>query len=499
MRLPEPIEARGFFWLPGEPDNEVPGLLRISDSGEIELEALGLFRDFRAVMEDRCMEVETPQEYDRPSLTRIVGIIEKGRSVTLDGCKPRHEQFGSGPSKSLIHADLAFIGRQYEAAEELKFSKLEFSADGLDEWLGVSGFDAQLRRSESQNIESFRIHYKCPDNVSLMLPDQIGLTFTFKYQFVWGAPPVTEAKVSQKAYISLSLTGPQPIEYLFSLMSKICKFLSFAVDQTVSIDSISGYLGQEIENAEGCQLPVEIYGRIGDHSEEKPQIQLHRMLFSYENIDDHLERVLAKWLGSYKRFEPALNLYFASKTRTVGYAEVRFLMLAQGIEVLHRRVSKDKCIPEKQFRRRIEDILGDVKGRENREWLKKKLGNANQLTLRERIAGMCEPFSDLLGGEESCKAFAAKVANTRNYLTHYGSRLENKAASEAELWNLRRKLEGLWQLHLLKLIGVHAESIRSIVNANEELGRKLGIDRGESRIGVFTEVELPSPPPESEA
>ena len=202
------------------------------------------------------MVVETPQEYEKPNLDRIVGKVEKGGLVTLDDCRPPSEQFhigGGGVAKSTIRAGLAFFGRQYEVAEEVKFLKLEFSADGLDEWLAVSGFDAQLRRSDSQNIESFSIHYKCPDDISLMLPDQIGLNFTFKYRFIWGPPPVTEARVTQKANISLSLTEPRPVEYFFAIISKLCNFLSFAVDRIVSIDSITGYLGQETENAEGRQ------------------------------------------------------------------------------------------------------------------------------------------------------------------------------------------------------------------------------------------------------
>ena len=35
MRLSEPIEKHGFFWLPDDAENQVPGILRISESGDI--------------------------------------------------------------------------------------------------------------------------------------------------------------------------------------------------------------------------------------------------------------------------------------------------------------------------------------------------------------------------------------------------------------------------------------------------------------------------------
>ncbi len=494
MRIPEPIETRGFFWLPGKPKNEVPGILRISESGEIELETLGLLRDFRAVIEDHGMVVKSPVEYGKPNLDRIVGIVEKGRSVTLDGCIPRHKQFDTSLSKSLIRADFAFIGRQYDTEEEISFSKLEFSVDGLDEWLAISGFDAQLGWLDSQNIESFNIHYKCPDDISLVLPDEIGLNFTFNYKFIWGAHPVTEAEITQKAYISLSLTGPQPVECFFSLMSKICNFLSFAVDQAVSIDSITGYLlGDEALNAEQPQVPVNVYGEIGHHSEKKPGIRLHRMLFAHENIGDYLEQVLARWLESYEKFEPAFNLYFASRSGDVRYQEVRFLLLVQGIEVLHRRSYQETSMPEGEFGD-LRNIILEAVPDDKRDWMKGKLEYANEISLRKRIKQMVAPFKDLMGTGRERNHFINKVVDTRNYLTHYDSDSSNKAASGQELWHLYQKLEALFQLHLIQLMGVHADSIRSIVSDNEALRSKIGLNRGDSYRGSFTEIDAPSPP-----
>ena len=38
MRLSEPIERPGFFWLPQDPEHQVPGILRVSKSGRVTLE-----------------------------------------------------------------------------------------------------------------------------------------------------------------------------------------------------------------------------------------------------------------------------------------------------------------------------------------------------------------------------------------------------------------------------------------------------------------------------
>ena len=39
MRIGEPIETSGFFWLAEEPDFRVPGDLHISESGQARLES----------------------------------------------------------------------------------------------------------------------------------------------------------------------------------------------------------------------------------------------------------------------------------------------------------------------------------------------------------------------------------------------------------------------------------------------------------------------------
>jgi len=89
---------------------------------------------------------------------------------------------------------------------------------------------------------------------------------------------------------------------------------------------------------------------------------------------------------------------------------------------------------------------------------------------------MVKPFKDLFGNEKERGSFIRKVVDTRNYLTHYDSGLETKAASRESLQELCMKLEALFQLHFLRLIGMDSESIKSIANKNPTLCHKLGLE-----------------------
>jgi hypothetical protein len=75
------------------------------------------------------------------------------------------------------------------------------------------------------------------------------------------------------------------------------------------------------------------------------------------------------------------------------------------------------------------------------DWLKAKLEYANELSLRKRLRQMVEPFKDLYGDPGQRKHFIGKVIDTRNYLTHYDTRLTQQAARGDDLSKLCMKLE----------------------------------------------------------
>ena len=86
---------------------------------------------------------------------------------------------------------------------------------------------------------------------------------------------------------------------------------------------------------------------------------------------------------------------------------------------------------------------------------------------------MIEPFGRFFGDKKQQRAFIKKVVVTRNYWTHFDSRIEAQAAKEQELWELTARLKALFQLHLLKLIGFDNVRIEQILQGNSNLQRLL--------------------------
>ena len=107
MRIEEEYVKTGYFWLPEQQENKIPGILTIKDGGNIELEVVGLF--------DESIEALNGKD----DLTRIIGHVEKDGLVTLDNCcyTKKNISFG-GISKSKVCVHRVLSGVAYDKDEK---------------------------------------------------------------------------------------------------------------------------------------------------------------------------------------------------------------------------------------------------------------------------------------------------------------------------------------------------------------------------------------------
>ena len=220
MRIKEEFKKLGYFSLPSTPREAVPGTLSISDGGFIELEIVHRLGGASTALEDDAK--------------RIIGQIEEAGLVTLDNCFCKSIEGSGEISKSLFSVNRAFTGVGYDEDEIPRFNSVTFSVEGLDEWIGISGINVDYQLEEHTST----ISYQPPEDVPFNLGDGMQLSVTFG----WTAPggyPIKEAGVSQKAYFELASQKALELDDFISVVRKITHFLCFAMDQTVSLDSMS--------------------------------------------------------------------------------------------------------------------------------------------------------------------------------------------------------------------------------------------------------------------
>lgn len=463
MRIKEEIKNVGYFWLPSAPENRIPGFLIIKDGGKIELEVVGHFNESIEGLKSVLNGTD--------EIERIVGHIEKHGLVTLDDCfyKNKNISFG-GISKSTIHVNQAFFGVAYDDKEIVSFNSFQFSVEGVDEWVGLSG----IKVENDYESRTATITYVPPSEISFNLKNGMELRLTFSWSFP-GFPHNREAKVSQKTYFRLISEKELPLNEFISAAYKITTLLCFAIDKTVCIEQISATsdsITRDIGEVKNVPVSVSIYYGSLPYSKIQPKIDWHRMLFRFGQIADDAERIINNWFDAYGEIDPALNLYFSTKTDAYKYLEGKFLALAQALETYHRRTSGERLMDDAVFKELTERLLEQCP-EERRAWLAGRIAHGNEISLSRRIKSIIEPFKEILGNSKDRGRLIRSIVDTRNYLTHYDASSAELAVTGRELWVLSLKMEAIFQLHLLQVLGFTEEEVKSVLASSQELRQKL--------------------------
>ena len=452
MKLSESIKKHGYFSLPSISEHKMPGILYISESGKVELDIMGYVSLYTLI---------------DPIISRIVGVLETGEKVTIEDCLWIEKSSNSeGFTRIKICGSIALFGHEYMTDEKIEFNRVTFSINGLSEWLSISGITQELLENTS-----IAIKFEPPNDIHFLLEDGMKLSFVFELRI---SCAFEDASLSQRVYVSIYSENPKPLEYFTGVIFKLNNFFCLAIDNTVTISCFSGYLKDitEVFGPDIIETQICIYYET-TYAEGNERISTHALLFRYEDVATCFENILKLWLHNYSISEPAFNLYFSSKSGGHKYLESKFLSLAQGIETFHDRNYPNELRIEKREFKDLKKSIIDCCPSDKKIWLEEMIKYGYKLTLRQRIKQLVEPFKELYGSDEQRNELIGKIVTTRNYLTHYDSKLKEKSAQGNELYNISIKLESLFQLHFLKLIGLELGQIENIVAKNNSLRNKI--------------------------
>lgn len=447
MRIEKEYKKIGYFWLPGNEEEKIPGVITISEGGRIELEVMGFFHLSESV------DIRTTE------FTRIIGHVEDDGLITLDDCfYIRRKHSFDGISKSKLVVKTVLSGAEWKKDEVVKFNNLSFSVDCLDEWVGTSGIEI----SDNWEDKTASVSYKQPENIGFSIGNGMELEICFHYT----PPSVSEAKISQRTYFTLKSEELRNISEFTALIFKITKLMCFAMDENVVEKNLTATTSQKRHNFNDGgwhDTPISIYYVSGDYNEVVPSKERYFMLFSFEDIKENAQLIFSKWVNAYDEFSPALGLYFSTKIDAQKYLDGKFLALAQGLETYHRRTSTKKLMDQEKYDTLKSVIIGSCPS-EHVKWLEGRLMHGNEISLRNRLADIIEPFKEHLGStKKERRTLIAEIVDTRNYLTHYDEGSKGKVAKDEELWKLCLKMELIFIFNFMNVIGFTDREIREFV------------------------------------
>ena len=448
----------------------MPGVLSISNEKGIVLEV------DNSLINDPTSIVSSFANLD--NVFQVIGHIQEDGFMILDGCQISTSGFNFNLSQiQTSHTILAyrvftgFPHIQYLQNGIPSFNTFKFSIEGIDEWLWLQGINEDYNHEE----RAITISCKQPGNILFNLTNGMRLEITFDIGNTasWGP---WERGVNQKAYFKLVSEEAQELDEFLSTARKIVDLLCFTINETVSLDSISAtsnglnqIIGESITSiTRPASINIIYDPRVFYHSKDQPKIEPNQMLFTFSDIRENAERMINKWIESYEDYRNAFDLYFLAQLKPQLSLEVKFLTLAQGLEVYHRRMFSDD-VPEMdevklKYKELVQDLIEQYPDGEDKKWLEGKIEHLNEVSLGKRIKELINPFKEIFGNSKERGKLARKISLTRNYLTHYNPDLESEAAKGEDLHVLSLKMELLFELHFLKLTGFTPEEINSIVD-----------------------------------
>lgn len=462
MRLQSTIRRLGYFWLPETPERRIAGELVISDGGNIELR---LF----APLHDTFDALKASLASEHLRISRINGEVECDGFVTLERCFYTKQTLSNPDlSPSTVYVTTAFIGVGFDANEKIELNSFNFTVEGLELWIGRTW--RSLAMSEGPKVDGIRIIHHEP--ISVQLANGMRCTIRPRMQI---KSSDNNANVNHSHVIELESDQLLPLDAFRSVAFKIVNLIVFGLDKCVAIMDVKGTTVVSVASnpeAAPVQETLAIYYQSIPFPERPPKIARHHILFGFADIEPNLENILNNWLQAYDRIGPSLHLFLSVKNESQEFVEQKFLALVQGLETYHRRTTTETLMSAEEFENVKTDLLAACP-KEHRDWLDVRLTHANELPLRKRLRELFEQFEDLFGSRKEISMLVGRTVDTRNYLTHYEAEGESKAADGNDLRRLRYRLEVLFQLLLLGVLGFSYAEVLAIFKRSLTLQERI--------------------------
>jgi hypothetical protein len=429
----ETREYQGWWWLPNEEGDELPGVLRI-ERAAATLELFGHFG--LEVLSQTPTEIVSSGSLAEQPL--ILGRTSDGKRITLEG----HVSAGyvmntSGFTTSTYRRLVVVVGAHFDRSESISFDEIAIDASDLGAWSQVKTVQTTARFRKRGRYRTWsRASTMWRDRDDLEIPlargEQARISFGARFEgFDVLGRPGDHAAIRQSTELRLRFRKPARLDDVFARVGQIRNFLTLAVGRPVSVISVTGY--RDAYGDDGRLVPIELLWAI-PHNPDPPakRRDAHEMLFTLPEAAPDIGKVIRSWFAKQERLQPVFNLFFGMRYHPDMYLDVRFLMNAQAVETYaHRRGRKPV---ERSFADQIREVL------------------ANSQRVSRKIVG------------DDADAFIAHLKVSRNYYTHYNPKYESKAARGAALFLLTLQLQALIEMSLLRELGFGHKAIDAILD-----------------------------------
>lgn len=421
-------EHKGFWFLPDNIENKVPGILYYEKNKDIRLELIG---GFETIVQDEILNI-----FNNKTVEIIHGVNNKNEKISLLVCNGQsNANFPSDFQTTNYSCQYFLKGKHVLDVHEMTFNKIQADLTNLYEWLPLGTLKNSISFSKDDKPNQFVVSLDKKDSWEKHF--EIGSEYelkisgfgTFKSSF-----DNSEYHFSQNTIVEVNhKNSRKSFAELLNQLGLFKQFLSLATLSSLKFRELTlfDYSNfQEYKNGDKAVNPIALY-----FIEDMKIVGInksHHFLFKYQDIEPVFPDIIKKWYTAKKSFAPIRTHLISSIKPKTNFTSLDFLIVVQSLEGYHRRFidSKDK-------------------------------------TLRTRLEELSSLFSNI-NKIQNNPINLTQVINSRNYYSHFFDKNKN-TLEEKELYYLTMQLRNLLICCVLSLIGFESNLINKLLNKNEKL------------------------------
>ena len=196
----------------------------------------------------------------------------------------------------------------------------------------------------------------------------------------------------------------------------------------------------------------------------RPLGRIRHLALNLGRINEPRERV-KRWFALREDVGAVWSLFFATLGQEEGSLENRFLNLMAFTEGYHRARRDHPPLDKQQEKSARTAVLAalDREDRRARDVFVRSLSHANSQTQRDRLIELAAQARDLLTWDFDPLERCRSMVDTRNWMTHWGSRTRHVADDPASLSRFSRELELILYVAILSDLELDASEIAECV------------------------------------
>ncbi|MFP3397659.1 hypothetical protein SB749_15115 [Brevibacterium sp. SIMBA_078] len=470
LLLSESHEWSGLWWLPGAPDERVPGVLRYDRDGGATLSLIGTF-------ENRIMTEDSPwltAVHEGSRTWEVMHGVAESREITLLDCVPTSTKRTMGarvdsPDRQAVRAQTVLVGVHTADEDDSLFEALQVSVENLGHWGAEKVFSGFIGAPEGARFDgSGSISAKPLESTSVTVD---GTEFTLDHRRT--APSFdarrgeTTGRIRDAAFVRIAPPGGCSLSSAIRSAKSIQDLISLATHRAAGVIWLRLKLTGEGPGAERhpAERYVEVlYSPAAVGERDAKAIDHHRVFFTCDDIP--FEEIILRWFEVRDRLHAATDLILALRYAPAQYLESRLLMAAGAAEALHRALGiEERPMPTAEFKKMRAAMLA-LAPEDQRERLKSAI--RNDVNLRERLNALAERPDQQAVSElvPDLDRWSRRTVKARNDLAHEGRTPDH---SMEELVAVVEATTGIVILNLLHEIGLPADRQQKIVREHPRL------------------------------